>query len=71
MSLLNCFAESTTGEVNLATEALGVVIAEPVLEEGSAISVSAVTFMGTFTSSHPFADGRRRAINWVRWMGLT
>jgi hypothetical protein len=40
LGLLNSLAEATTGEVNLAAVTLGLVITQPVLEEGSAVSVS-------------------------------
>lgn len=38
MGLLNSLAEATTREVNLTTEALGVVVAEPILEEWCAVT---------------------------------
>jgi hypothetical protein len=40
LSLLDSLAETTSGEVDFATVTLGLVIAEPVLEEGSAVLVS-------------------------------
>lgn len=51
LGLLDGLAEATSGEVNLATHALGDVVAEPVLEEGSverrrAERVEAVTLAG-------------------------
>ena len=36
MCLLDSLAETTAGEVDFAAETLGVVVAEPVLEEGGA-----------------------------------
>ena len=38
--LLDGLAESARGEVHLATEALGLVVAEPVLQKGSAALIS-------------------------------
>jgi hypothetical protein len=43
MGLLNGLAEATAGEVNLTTEALGVVITEPVLEKRGAVGNSSVS----------------------------
>lgn len=40
MSLFNGLAESTTGEVHFTTESLGLVIAQPVLQQGSATTIS-------------------------------
>lgn len=40
MSLLNSLAEPTSGEVHLPPEALGLVVTQPVLQEGSAIIMS-------------------------------
>jgi hypothetical protein len=42
LSLLNGLAKATSGEVNFTTVALGLVVAEPVLEEGSAGAVSSL-----------------------------
>lgn len=41
MSLLNSFAETTSGEVNLATETLLLVITEPVLQKWRTKTLSA------------------------------
>lgn len=43
MGLLNSLAEATAWEVNLATETLGLVVAEPVLEERGAVGNSSVS----------------------------
>lgn len=40
MSLLDRLAESAAGEMYLPTEALGVVVAQPVLQEGSTTKFS-------------------------------
>lgn len=40
MSLLNSLSEPTSGEVHLPPEALGLVVTQPVLQEGSAIIMS-------------------------------
>jgi hypothetical protein len=42
LSLLNGLAKATSGEVNFTTVALGLVVAEPILEEGSAGVVSSL-----------------------------
>jgi hypothetical protein len=40
LSLLNSLTEAASGEVDLAAVALGFVVSEPVLEKGSATTVS-------------------------------
>jgi hypothetical protein len=40
LSLLNRLTKSTSGEVNLAAVALGLVVTEPVLKKGSTVAVS-------------------------------
>lgn len=43
MSLLNSLSEPTSREVHLPPEALGLVVTQPILQEGSATNMSVTT----------------------------